>query len=282
MNFGRIGIYGAGLIGGSVAAKARELGAFVYAADRDAGTLAQARRLGLIDAVAPDLETLVAQSEVVVIATPVDAALAALRELEGRSWSEDFPKLLIDVASVKAPFAAVRVEGYVATHPFAGSERSGPAAADPALFERRPWAYVPPSDRLLEERAVGFITALGGVPVAVEAGRHDEIAAITSHLPQLLSIALGVVVGELEDPLAERLAGTGLRSMLRLARSNPEMWAPILAHNAARIVPAMREAAATVARFAQMLDEGEIVELSSYFGDACRVAGRYLPEEESL
>ena len=284
MNLGRIGIYGAGLIGCSIAARARGLGAFVTAVDRRPESVAEAQRLGFIDAIAPDLVRLAAESDIVVIATPVDAALDALGLLAERSHPDGLPNLVIDVASVKAPFAGLDVPNYVPTHPFAGSERSGPGAADPDLFEGRPWAYVPPSNPALEERAVAFISALGGVPIAVEAQRHDEIAAVTSHLPQLLSVALGVVVGQAQsDALAERLAGSGLRSMLRLGRSNSEMWAPILAHNSGRIVPVLRNAAATLSRFAEALDEGEIAQLSSYFADARRTAGVYLPsEEESL
>jgi len=265
---GRLGVLGIGVIGASIALRARSCGMHVTAADVDSAALAFARDHGIIDDVATDVPALAGACDVLVLATPVDAALTALRELPARRDGEPWPRLLMDIASVKVPFAALRIERYVPTHPFAGSEQTGPAAARGDLFEGRAWAYVP-TEPQSDSQAAAFIEQMGATPVPIEAEAHDDIAAWASHLPQLVSVALGAVVAERVGNEAFRtLAGPGLRSMVRLAASSESMWAPIVSANAARVGPAVRKVADTLNDMADALDRGDVPSVMAYFAEA--------------
>jgi prephenate dehydrogenase len=139
---------------------------------------------------------------------------------------------------------------FVGGHPMAGRETSGYGAADPALFEGRPWVVVPgalarPSDvARIEELA----RSVGAVPVPMGAIEHDAAVAAISHLPLLLSVALvEAVVGagdgepRADWPAAHRLAAGGWRDMTRLARGDVAMGAGIAATNADALAARLRD-----------------------------------------
>ncbi|HTA40053.1 MAG TPA: prephenate dehydrogenase/arogenate dehydrogenase family protein, partial [Candidatus Acidoferrales bacterium] len=168
MSRGIVGIVGTGLIGGSIGLRARRNGFRVIGCDASGEALESAVAAGAIDEAAPR-GPLLALADVVVIAVPTDAAVGEIGAL--RESPEIHAELVIDVASVKAPIVAAAhgVANFVATHPMAGSERSGASSARADLFEGRPWLYVPPGHAELEAIARGFIESMGGVPGAVDA-----------------------------------------------------------------------------------------------------------------
>lgn len=274
----RLGIAGVGLIGGSIALCARTAGAVVIGYDIDRDAVARARARGALDDTAPDLASLAAQCETLVVAAPVDATLATLDSLAAlaNDARRPLPTLVMDVASVKAPFVAcaAALHTFIGTHPMAGKEVGGIDAADPQLFAGATWAYAPHANAKLSARAREFITAMGAVPLALEPDVHDAIVALTSHLPQALSVTLGSQLAEVAgaDPRVLQLCGTGMHSMLRLARSPESVWAPIAAANARPLAEAMRACAARLLAAADRLDAADISVLMSYFGDASRTA----------
>jgi prephenate dehydrogenase len=262
----QLGIAGLGLIGGSIALRARAAiaGIRITGFDRDRQTVAAALDRGIIDAPAADLAALAARSDTLVIALPVDAADAALDALAGTRG----PELVIDVASVKSLFVrhAGRVRNYVGTHPMAGRERGGIDAADAGLFAAATWAYTPHADRALVERVRAFIEAMGSRAVEIDAARHDDIVALTSHLPQALSVILGAELGAAaDDRRVLDLCGPGIRSMLRLARSPQTVWSPIVAANAGPLSERLRSVAAALEIAAAALEAGDSEPLMSYF-----------------
>jgi|GEM_PF-2259396 len=202
-----IGILGTGLIGSSIGLRSRARGDRVLGWDRAPDSAAQALARGALDAVAADETALVAEADVIVLATPLAATLASLERLASRPPRAS---LIIDVASVKGPVhsAGARIEAFVATHPIAGSERSGPVAARADLFEGHAWTYDPDATPSATERARTFIAAMGSRPVPIPSALHDRIAALTSHLPQLLAVALA-------GRLAARLEQDGVLELLR-------------------------------------------------------------------
>ena len=232
MTAGRLGIAGLGLIGGSIGLRARTAGLPVLGFDRDSETLSRALARGAIDAAASDLPSLAAGCDTLVIALPVDATCEVLASLAGI----DGPQLIMDVASVKRQpaQAGALVANYVGTHPMAGSERAGIEAAHGGLFANATWAYAPHPDESLLARTREFIALMGAVPLEIDPGEHDAIVALTSHLPQALSVMLGAALESAME--ADRrvfdLCGPGMLSMLRLARSSESMWRPIVAANA--------------------------------------------------
>ncbi len=209
--------------------------AHVLGFDADATNAEEALRRGAIDGLAARDE-LYERCDVVVIATPPNATCEELRRLAG---VQSACELVIDVASVKAPIveAARGVRNFVATHPLAGSEGSGPASASGNLFEGRGWAYVASGDAQLDATACAFIERLGAMPFACDAERHDRMVAVTSHLPQIVAWALADLMRDAGDDY-EKFCGPAGREFLRLARSQPELWKEITELNAPEIVPA--------------------------------------------
>ena len=135
------------------------------------------------------------------------------------------------------------------THPMAGKESSGPAAATASLFVGRPWALCPSARTSPAALAAARSLAerCGGVPLELPAAEHDAAVALVSHLPQVAASALAAVLlahapGEL------RLAGPGLQDTSRIAASAPALWVEVLTQNAAAVAPLVRNLAAELGR----------------------------------
>lgn len=260
------------MIGGSVALAAHAAKATVTAFETDAPSLAYAREKRMVDTVAADLATLVASVDVLVLAAPLPATLEALAELAALDRTEPWPKLILDVASTKRAVAdaGAHVRNFVASHPIAGAERRGPMAARADLFTGRTWAYVA-STPALEVCARAFIELLGAVPLAIGAGRHDEVLALTSHLPQVLSTLLAATLaGHTSEQDVSTLCGPGMSSMLRLAHADFALWEPLLSENRIALAEALGEFGARLSAARTALEQGEVPSLASYFADAHR------------
>ena len=191
-------------------------------------SLEDAQRAGAADV---RLEGL-GEAEIIVLATPVDAAVALLQTLETNA-------MVTSTCSVMRPLRAAAGGAFVAGHPLAGSQESGLAAARADLFEGKPW-FVDAEDVLVE----AVVRDCGAELERVDAAEHDAAVALTSHLPQVLSTALAAHLHGRDDLL--RFAGSGLRTFLRLAGSDAEVWAPVLAANRDRLAPHAEAIAALV------------------------------------
>lgn len=260
MSFGvPLGIAGVGLIGGSIALRARGRGIEVIGFDRDAACTA------LIDRRVDSLEALAEVSRTLVLALPVDATLHAIAALRERPAGP--LELVLDVASVKNPIvrSAADWQIFAPTHPIAGAEQSGAAAARGDLFVERVWTYVP-TDRARDAAVRGFIEEMGARPFPIDAGEHDRVLALTSHLPQVVVCALAAMLEERDLPAA--LAGPGLASTLRLAGSPWELWEPILRANSAAVAQALRELAGRLQGVADDLEAGTLRRTASNFRSA--------------
>ena len=271
----KLGIAGAGLIGASIGLRARALGWNVTGFDSDWDAAAQARERGAIEQIAPSLEGALAGADVAVLAMPVDALLTILAGLRAH-WPAELsrPGLLIDVGSVKVAVieAARGLPGFVGTHPIAGSERSGPGAAAANLFAGRPWAFVPVGDPVLDGRAEQFIGLMGARPLATGAEQHDRVLALTSHLPQTISVVLATLLERAGDPeIVRALAGPGLESMTRLAQSPFAMWRGVYEKNGHNVTEGLQ----AMVRLMQALVDGSDVDrvaLEQYFTEANSLA----------
>jgi prephenate dehydrogenase len=272
-----LGIAGVGLIGGSIALRAHAAGWTTIGYDHDVAALAAARAAGALDAVAHDLADLAMRCNVVAIALPIDATIAALRDVPELAQ----PELVFDVASVKAPIAAAgaHLANFVASHPLAGREIGGFAAADGGLFEDRSWVLDPAASPAARAEIGALIAAFGARIVELEPAEHDRLVALTSHLPQAVAVALGARLGAVGDvdPVAYAVCGPGIASMLRLARSPAELWSSIFAANAAPVAAELRSLAATLDAAAISLERGEVGTLVSYFADAGRAVAALEP-----
>lgn len=238
----RVGIIGAGLIGSSIGLACRERGDTVLGFDRDTSSLRFAVTRGAIDEPAPTHE-IYETCEAIVIALPVDATVEEVRSLGERTFRPE--QFVIDVASVKASIeeAGRGTAAFVPTHPMAGSEKSGPAGARADLFDRRWWCYIATRDERRTQAARAFIDRLGAYPCGIDAGEHDRIVALTSHMPQLIAYAFKRCVDDLaasaDGRTVSALCGPVAQELLRIAQSSHAMWDPVFTANAAAIEDAL-------------------------------------------
>lgn len=276
-----IGVVGTGLIGASIGLRARAQGDRVVGWDADPRHAALALERGALDAVAPDEAAALRDAQVIVLAAPLKATVASLERL-----AADPPKaaLIVDVASVKLPVvhAAAALAAFVATHPIAGSEQSGPGAARADLFEGRAWTYDPNASDEALERARTFIARMGARPIPVPSVTHDRLAALTSHLPQVLAVALaGQLAARLGDEGVLELCGSGMRSMTRLGASSWAMWEGVLSANAPAVAQEVRELSTILSGIADELDADRTHVLRSRFATAAAAAGSLAENEKS-
>jgi prephenate dehydrogenase len=244
--------------------------------DTSPANLRVAHELGAIGRAAASLHELAVWSEILVLAAPLDATLEHLAELSAGA-AAGRATAIFDVASVKGPIAraADGLENFVGTHPIAGSERSGPSAARADLFADRVWTYDSAAAPAARERAERFIVAMGALAVPMESTEHDRIVALTSHLPQLLSTALGAhLAPALASERVGLLCGTGIASMLRLAGSSWPVWHPILSANAVPLAQEVRRLATILSEFATALEDGAPGSLEEAFERANAAAVR--------
>lgn len=269
----RIAFVGFGLIAGSVAraVRANEATAgWAMAAWSPSGRgPAEALADGVIDLAARAASEAIEGADLVVLAAPVPACLAAMDELASQAEGLAPDTVLTDVASTKAVLVR-RADAlglrYVGGHPMAGLETAGYAAGRADLFTRRPWVLVPgafagPADVARVESLAG---ACGAEPIVMDAATHDRAVAGISHLPLLLSAALAeAVVGADSGPagedwaIAERLAASGWRDTTRLARGDPSMGAGIIATNGPALAARLRDLRAALDRWQDELDASD-------------------------
>ncbi|HKU66321.1 MAG TPA: prephenate dehydrogenase/arogenate dehydrogenase family protein [Candidatus Baltobacteraceae bacterium] len=251
-----LGIIGTGLIGGSIGMHARHRGWRVLGYDAQRSTAEGAVACGAVDE-AVQRETIYTDADVIVIAAHIDGTIAELERM--RFTQPRRARLVIDIASVKAPVvrAARGVRNFVATHPMAGRERSGPGAASREVFEGKTWLYVPTGDRELDWRAVEFIGSFAATPVEIEAEEHDRTVAFTSHLPQVLATLFAERLRHRRLSNVEAFMGPTAKELMRLSRSSAAMWHDILDANRVHICRELRAMAQSLNAVAEGLDRGE-------------------------
>ena len=273
--FEKIGIVGLGLIGGSIALKARELwpASLVIAVDQK-DVLETAMRLHAIDVAADDLIVL-AEADLVVLAAPVKQNIALLGQLDEYVRQ---PALLTDTGSTKREIVTAARQlpsrfRFIGGHPLGGAAKGGLEHARPDLFAGRPWlltveAPSPDVTRVGNDlaptegddalaRLSEFVRALGSEPQTLTAEAHDRLMAFLSHLPQMTASALMQVVGEAVGSDGLALAGRGLADTTRLASSPPDIWRDIAATNADQIGPALDELIAVLQDLRRDLARGD-------------------------
>lgn len=254
-----IAIVGIGLIGGSLAITLKENGFAdrVIGVDIRPDNIDKALRRRLIDE-ERSLKEAIAESDIIILSTPVDAMLYILPGILDRVDKQ----VVIDVGSTKEHLLDKVKDHpnrgrYVATHPMAGTEYSGPEAAIPNLFDGKCNVLVDIADS--DEDALKVTRDLfDSIPMRqVELDRlsHDIHTAYVSHISHISSFALALTVLEKErdeDRIFE-LASGGFSSTVRLAKSSPDMWIPIFRQNRDNVLDVLDEHINQLARFRSLL-----------------------------
>lgn len=233
-----VGVIGLGLIGGSMALDLRRRGfaGKTLGVEKDPVAAEAAKTIGLVDEVT-DFEDCVRRSDVIVIAVPVGTAVKMVTRVLD-IIEED--KIVIDVCSTKeqicnaTKYHPMRKQ-FVSTHPMAGTEYSGPWAAQPGLFDGRACIFANSEES--SPKALKTIEKMYDVlnmrPIYMEAAQHDVHTAYVSHISHVTSFALALTVldKEKDEKHIFDLASGGFSSTVRLAKSNADMWVPILSQN---------------------------------------------------
>ncbi len=270
-----ISIIGIGLLGGSFALAVREKypKARFIGVDASAvhGQLAVAK--GLVDEVLP-LEQAVAQSTLVVLATPVNTIIDLLPRVLNAlpNWGT-----VTDLGSTKGTICAVadahpRRAQFVAAHPMAGTENSGPGAAFRELLPGKNLIICDrekshPDSRTLVE---SIFRDIGMKLFFMTPQEHDLHLAYVSHLSHVSAFALGLTVLEKEkdEQAIFDMASTGFSSTVRLAKSSPAMWAPIFDQNRQNVSKALADYIDFLQQFKAAIDDGDITQSVDFMNRA--------------
>ncbi|MDF1742164.1 MAG: prephenate dehydrogenase [Gimesia sp.] len=237
--FKTIGIIGVGLLGGSIAAAARQrkLTGKILGAGRNPARMRAAQHSGLLDRGTTNIAETSAESDLIIVCTPVNQITQFVRTVAQNSRPGT---LITDVGSTKQKICEALYgslpEGvtFVASHPLAGSEKTGFEFADPNLFQGRP-CVITPDDSLSVEavsRIKHFWEALGMHVLETSPQKHDQILAETSHLPHVVASALAMTLTE-EN---RNFTSTGFRDTTRIAAGDPALWIEILLNNREAVV----------------------------------------------
>jgi prephenate dehydrogenase len=269
----RLAVVGTGLVGTSVALAARRAGTRCRGFDEDGATLERAAALGAVEASA-SLADAVADAELVVVAVPVGAAPAVVREALAAA-----PEATVtDVASTKRALAEISDPRFVPGHPVAGGVTGGPGRATADLFDGATW-FLTPGDRADGERVATverFVTSLGARAVRVEAAAHDRMLALTSHLPHalanLLMLRVAAAAADDDSPLA--YAGASLREMTRVAGANAGVWSDIFLGNADELSVALAGFRESLDALGDALAAGDRAELEASIAGAAEARAR--------
>jgi cyclohexadieny/prephenate dehydrogenase len=249
--FNNISIIGIGLIGSSIAqaAKKNNICKIVSAFDLSQDSLDKAIQLGIIDSAHENLKSLVQNSDLVILCTPIGTYENIINEI-APCLKKD--AILTDVGSVKKyPIEIVGKilngsTNFVPAHPIAGSEKSGLLAGNVELFMGKQIIITPTkhSSKEATAKTTLFWQKLDGKVEEMDANEHDNIYATSSHIPHLISFCYAnMLVKYYKKPLAEIIVDEGdeFASFVRLAYSNPQMWADIFIYNKEPIIANIEE-----------------------------------------
>ncbi|MDN3674954.1 prephenate dehydrogenase [Flavobacterium branchiarum] len=254
-----IHVIGIGLIGGSMVLDIKELypEATIYGIDNNQTHLEEAIELGVIDKASTfdDLGT----ADFVIVSVPVDVALSVLPKVLDVIGDKT---IVFEVGSTKKPICEAvanhpKRRNFIATHPIAGTEFSGPSAAIKGLFKGKTniICEVEKTTFKLQEKALKLFAAIGMRIRYMDPKSHDKHIAYVSHLSHISSFMLGktVINKEKDEQDIFDMAGSGFESTVRLAKSSPAMWTPIFKQNKKQVIETLEEYISNLTQFKDLL-----------------------------
>lgn len=264
-----VSIIGVGLIGGSwaLALKKHFSDITILGVDNNQSHLEEALRSGLIDK-AVDLDA-AAQSDLVFVSIPVGAASEVIFSLLDKVGEHT---LVMDAGSTKSALCKSINEHpnrshFLAAHPIAGTEFSGPTAAKPDLFDGKLMILceIEKTAIRLQENILTAFQKIGMRLRYMDPESHDKHVAFVSHLSHVSSFMLGKTVmdKEVDDRNIFDLAGSGFASTVRLAKSSPEMWGPIFLQNREHLSHTLEAYIANLQKFKTLIDNEDLDALIS-------------------
>lgn len=276
----RISIIGVGLIGGSMALKLKQKGIadFIYGIDNSNDHLNEALELKIIDAKV-DLEYGIKNSDLVILAIPVDAARKLLPNILDLISEH---QTVMDAGSTKAGIVNAvknhpKRSRFVAFHPMWGTENNGPKSAVSESFSGKAGVICDKEEsaedalQLVEK----IVESLDMHLIYMNAEDHDVHTAYISHISHITSYALAntVLEKEKEEETIFQLASSGFSSTVRLAKSHPEMWVPIFRQNKENVLDVLNEHIAQLRKFKAALEKENFEYLEELISNANKIRG---------
>ena len=260
-------IIGVGLIGGSFAIDIRKQNpdAIVYGIDTNDGYLDESLALGVIDkkATLDDLTN----ADLVIIAIPVDATVQLLPIILNKIGDNT---LVVDTGSTKEAICKEvehhpKRRNFLAAHPIAGTENSGPKAAISGLYKGKTniICEVEKTTFKLQEKALTLFRAIGMRIRYMDPVSHDKHIAYVSHLSHISAFMLGktVINKEKNERDIFDMAGSGFESTVRLAKSSPAMWTPIFKQNKDNVIETLEEYINNLQQFKALMQQDNFSEI---------------------
>jgi len=275
--FGKVVIFGTGLIGGSFALALRRANAVseVVGFGRSIATLEQAQQLGIIDRIGQDVSLELHDADLVLLATPVGQMAQLMVRIAPHLGAHT---LVTDGGSTKRDVVAAvyanlgdKAAQFVPAHPIAGAEMSGAAAAKADLYTGKKVVITPLPENTAESVArVRHAWEMCGAVVSIlTPQQHDEVFAAVSHLPHLLSFALVHDLAQRDDrDLLLSFAASGFRDFTRIAASSPEMWRDICLANREALLDELGGYMLELENIHQALAESDADKLQEIFSKA--------------
>lgn len=257
----KVYIIGLGLIGGSFALdiKKHREDAQIYGIDNNSVHVQQAKQLQIIDAEAQLND--IHHADMVVVAIPVNHTVALLPKVLDQIADG---AIVFDVGSTKAHICSAvknhkNRRNFLATHPIAGTEFSGPKAALEGLYAGKTniICEVEQTAFKLQEQALSLFADMGMRIRYMNPEAHDKHIAYVSHLSHISSFMLGKTVIEKEKNERDifDMAGSGFESTVRLAKSSPSMWTPIFEQNKSNVIETLEEYIQNLQQFKALMEQ---------------------------
>ena len=263
-------VIGLGLIGGSLALefRSRKISSKLIGVDINIEHQEKAHSLNLVDEIG-NIEEACKISDLIIVAIPIDKAENVLINVLDIIPDKT---VVIDVGSTKNNICLIadkhpKRSQFVAVHPIAGTEFSGPEAAHLGLFEDKVNIVCDPekSNPEMLDKIIQLFDQLGMNTIYMDAGDHDKHIAYVSHISHISSFALGLTVLEIEKNRENiyQMAGGGFESTVRLAKSSAEMWSPIFVNNADNILVALQSYINNLNKFKRVIEERKDKEMNT-------------------
>ncbi|PSL06373.1 prephenate dehydrogenase [Cecembia rubra] len=258
----KIHVVGLGLLGGSFALALKKIMPQIKFTgyDTNSQNQADALSLGIIDEAKTEADL---DTDIIVLATPADTLPSLLTKALDKIGSQT---LVMDFGSTKSNLCSVvsmhpKRAHYLAGHPIAGTEYSGPKAAKADLLDRKVFIVceMEKTDLHLKSKAYEVLEALNMKLRFMDPEEHDSQLAFVSHLSHISSFMLGkTVLDKMEDDKnIFDMAGSGFASTVRLAKSSPAMWAPIMKENKKNILEALSMYIVNLSKFRDRILEDD-------------------------
>jgi prephenate dehydrogenase len=277
--FNNVTIVGVGLISGSLALALKEKGLTknIIGVSRTQESISKALKLGIIDEALP-LEEAVKKSDFIYVAIPVDVTVPVTLKIMDLITAR---QIVADAGSTKYVLCQALAnhplrKRFVATHPMWGTEYSGPESAVRGAFSGRSCVICEKdkTDKEVVDKIENLYKTLGMNIVYMEAENHDIHAAYVSHISHITSFALAntVLEKEKEEDAIFELAGGGFESTVRLAKSNPSMWAPIFMQNRENVLDVLNEHISQLKKFKSCLEKENYEYLKELMQNANKIS----------